>query len=373
MNIRLMKVVDSSLGRLLATLLPSADSKVPPADPRSVLLIRPGGIGDAVLMAPVINHLRHQYPVIKITVLAEHRNAGIFALIPAVDQLYCYDCPAECMKALRCSYDLVIDTEQWHRLSAIVARYVSAPVKIGFKTNERCRMFTSTVSYSHDDYEADSFMHLIEPLHSSMHCPLKYGPPFLSIPEESVDVADNLLASLAGKKFVVVFPGASIAERRWGAEQFRGVAETLKSQGYGIVVVGGKEDIHAGQRIVDLAGVNLAGKTCLAETAAIIARSELLLSGDSGLLHVSVGLGIPTVSLFGSGRALKWAPRGDTHRVINKHLPCSPCTTFGTTPPCPNDVRCMKEISVADVVEAAISLLQGKAGAALSANDTADF
>jgi len=363
MNIRLMKAVDSWFGRLLASLLPSAASTDPAADLQSILLIRPGGIGDAVLMAPVINHLRYQYPAIRITVLAERRNAGVFALIPAVDQLCCYDRPAGFMKVLRCSYDLVIDTEQWHRLSAIVARYVRAPVKIGFRTNERCRMFTHTVSYSHDDYEADSFMRLLELVNGSIHCPVNYDAPFLAIPEDTVEIVANLLESVSGKKFVVIFPGASVAERRWEVERFRAVADTLKSQGYGIVVVGGKEDIHAGQQIVDRTGINLAGKTSLAETAAITARSELLISGDSGVLHIAVGLGVSTVSLFGPGRHLKWAPRGDNHRVITKNLPCSPCTTFGTTPPCSYNARCMKEISVADVVEAAISLLQRKAGA----------
>ncbi len=60
----------------------------------------------------------------------------------------------------------------------------------------------------------------------------------------------------------------------------------------------------------------------------VIDKSAVLVSGDSGILHVGVGLGRPTVSLFGPGIAKKWAPRGDKHIVINKNLPCSPCTNL---------------------------------------------
>jgi ADP-heptose:LPS heptosyltransferase len=104
-------------------------------------------------------------------------------------------------------------------------------------------------------------------------------------------------------------------------------------------------------------GLNLAGRTSLAESAAIIDRSALLLSGDSGVLHIAVGLGKPTVSLFGPGRSEKWAPRGDRHIVINRHLPCSPCTTYGTTPPCPHNAQCMRDITVEEVANSVMMLL----------------
>ncbi|HEY4744517.1 MAG TPA: glycosyltransferase family 9 protein, partial [Desulfuromonadaceae bacterium] len=161
-----------------------------------------------------------------------------------------------------------------------------------------------------------------------------------------------------GKPFVTMFPGASIPERRWGADRFRSVVDLLASFGIRVVVVGGREDKDQGEEIVaGGAGINLAGRTSLSETAAVIQRSALLVSGDSGVLHIAVGLGKPTVSLFGPGRARKWAPRGERHVAITKELPCSPCTTFGTTPPCPMDAQCMKEITVDEVFNAVMMLL----------------
>lgn len=356
MNTSLLKGVDALLGAAGVYCLPQASVKKPASEFNRILLIRPGGIGDAVLLAPAIRLIKTIYPDCQLTILAEHRNAGVFALIPGVKRLYCYDTPSEFIQTLRNNYDVVIDTEQWHRLSAVVARFIRAPIKIGFATNERRRMFTHTVPYSHDDYEAESFLHLLEPL--KLVPPADWGNPFLIVPENTKNRVNTLLEPFQGKPYFAIFPGASIVERRWGRERFRMVAEGLQQHGYGIAVIGAAEDSSDAGHITVAGGLNLAGRTSLAETAAVLARSALLVSGDSGVLHIAVGLGVPTVSLFGPGRALKWAPLGNQHIVINKQLPCSPCTTFGTTPPCPYDARCMKEITVEEVVTAASHLLQ---------------
>ena len=151
MNIRLLKKLDAFVGLISASVLSIPLKKESRSPVDSLLLIRPGGIGDAILLAPVIRSLKKIYPSIHITVLAEQRNAGVFPLIPGVDRLLCYDRPRELLQALRRGYAAVIDTEQWYRLSAVVARIASAPVKIGFATNERRRMFTHPVPYAQDD------------------------------------------------------------------------------------------------------------------------------------------------------------------------------------------------------------------------------
>ena len=357
MNVPLMKKLDAVAGRMAASItpLPACKELSPPIV--SLLLIRPGGIGDAVLLAPAIRSLRKSNHSLHITVLAERRNAGVFPIIPGVDRLLCYDRPRDLLQALRGSYDVVIDSEQWHRLSAIVARFASGSVKIGFDTNERRRMFTHPIPYSHDDYEAVNFARLLKPLGVDEGI-VEMEPPFLSVPDAASGRAAALLEPLHDQPFVAVFPGASIPERQWGADRFHRVAEMLSVFGIRTVVVGGKEDRQQGGLIVGGgSGLNLAGMTSLAESAAVIQRSSLLLSGDSGVLHIAVGLGVPTFSLFGPGRSEKWAPRGDRHIVINKGLACSPCTTFGTTPPCPVEARCMRDISVDEVFNAVTMLL----------------
>lgn len=355
-----LKSIDAIIGRVLISLLPQLH---PPSKHQisSILIIRPGGIGDAVLLIPMINMLLKLYSGCKIDILAEKRNASALQLATGISTLYLYDTLAGLSSALRNHYDVVIDTEQSHYLSAVVARLVRAPVKIGFGTNKRRRMFTHCVLYGLDSYEPENFVSLLKPL--GVYSPQNLGTANLSIPLQAVTKADQLLQPLASESFIVIFPGASIPEKRWGADRFRRVAEILSSFGVKIVVVGGKEDRQQGEVITAGGlGLNLAGLTSLPETAAIIQKSAMLLSGDSGVLHIAAGLGVPTVSLFGPGRAKKWAPRGDHHIVINKELPCSPCTTFGNTPHCPNGSRCMRDITVDEVVNA-VTMLQTSVGA----------
>ncbi len=353
----LLKKVDAVIGSLLARLWPRPmHPGSPPYSVSRLLLIRPGGIGDAVLLVPVIEFLRETYPEARIEVLAEKRNSGAFALCPDIDKVVCYDRPQELLTVLRGEYDVVIDSEQWHHLSALVARMIRSKVKIGYGTNDRKRLFTQPIEYSHEDYEMDSFFDLLKPL--GVAPPAKIPMPFLTIPEADQRSADNILGDLLNKPFVSLFPGASISERCWGVEKFRQTAIRLISDGIAVVVVGGKEDVAAGNDIAKgLSVLNLTGKTSLSMTAGILNRSKLLVSGDSGVLHIGVGLGIPTVSLFGPGIADKWAPRGEQHIVINHKLPCSPCTKFGTTPPCPIGAKCIQDISVDEVFAAAQKLL----------------
>jgi heptosyltransferase II len=351
---RALKWVDGIAGSCAAAVLP-APRRGSCAAPREVLVIRPGGIGDAVLIVPALRALKERFPSARVTVLAERRNAGVFQLTPAVDRLLLYDTPSQLISAVRGGYDTVIDSEQWHRLSAVIARLTRAPLSIGFATNNRQRLFAHRIAYSHEKYEAFSFFDLLKPLGIA---PGVLPVPFLSVPAEA---ARKVAGLIPGKErpFVAIFPGASIAERRWGAARFRELAGRLAGQGLAVVVVGGRDDAAEGAAIVaECGGVNLAGRTSLAETAAVIAGAALLVTGDSGVLHLAVGLGVPTVSLFGPGIQAKWGAQGEGHLVLNRRLSCSPCTRFGTTPPCRIGAKCLSEIAVDEVVCAVATLLQ---------------
>ncbi|HPX62422.1 MAG TPA: glycosyltransferase family 9 protein [Deltaproteobacteria bacterium] len=356
MQIALIKTADNYLGRYLSIVLGSQAHRHI-GDISSILIIRPGGIGDAVLLAHSINSIKKSYPNSHITILAERRNCEVFSFVPQADKILCYDRPKEFAEALLGKFDVVIDTEQWYRLSAIVARFVRAPVKIGFNTNERRRMFNHPIPYFQDEYEAISFSSLLTPLGIDQEL-RKKGESFLIIPASASEKAVCLTEPLGDMPFVVIFPGASISEKRWITAEFGLVAKQLVEGGYQVVVVGSYKDRAESDLICRAGGLNLAGLTTLTETAAVIARSRLVISGDSGVLHIAVGLGIPTVSLFGPSNVAKWAPKGEKHVVLHSKLECSPCSKFGTIPPCPNDARCMKEITADQVLEAAVSLLQ---------------
>ena len=239
-NFVILKKLDSVFGSFLVNCLRFFNRKrATRASPRLFFIIRPGGIGDAVHLIPTIRALKQSYPSATIDILAETRNASVFALCPQVDQIFHYDRPGEFLSVFRRRYDVIIDTEQWHRLSAVVARLIRSYWKIGFATNDRRRLFTHGVEYSHDEYEVESFSHLLTPL--GVILDLDLIQPFLQVPLSAQQKAEQLLASINGP-FVTLFPGASIPERRWGADRFKTLASRLRKEGWQVVVVGGGED-----------------------------------------------------------------------------------------------------------------------------------
>ncbi len=352
-----LKTIDRWFGAALVALLPRPGLPSSQILPGSILIIRPGGIGDAVLLVPAINALRERFPEAVIDVLAESRNAGAFALCPGIRRAFLYDRPGQLLEVLRQHYDVVIDTEQWHRLSAVVARLVRSSVKIGFATNERSRLFSHPIPYAQNDFEVTSFLRLLEPLGIPVG-EISVGG-WLHIPAAAREPVASLMPQDDRRPMVVVFPGASTAEKRWGASRFRSVAEWCLGCRLQVVLIGGKGDRAESEQIASgLDIVNLAGRTSLVQTAAIIDKAAVIVSGDSGVLHIAAGLGRPTVALFGSSSVDKWAPRGPRHVVLKQELPCSPCARFGYTPSCAYSVRCMSDIAVTDVTHAIAKLLE---------------
>ncbi len=358
---KIIKGVDAVIGKPLLSFVPSqpAGSKnIASSTITRILLIRPGGIGDAVLLIPAISALKDKFPGAAIDILAEKRNSAVFSLCRDINRVYHYDKPKELLVAIRGRHDVVIDTEQWHRLSAVVARLTRSPISIGYATNERAKVFTHPVPYSHEDYEVTSFLNLVAPVgenHGS-----DPDKPFLNVPDCCLKSSRPLLQALGDLKIISIFPGSSILERKWGGDRFHQTARMLSDGGYGVVVVGGKDDMQAGGEITrDIPNsLNLCGRLSLPETAAILKGSALLITGDSGIMHIGYGLGIKILALFGPGREKKWAPKGKSCRIINKNLPCSPCTTFGYTPRCRKGRKCMEQITVDEVVAESMKLLK---------------
>jgi lipopolysaccharide heptosyltransferase II len=358
-KIALLKLIDGIAGRLLAALLPSASParKSIPDKNIKILIIRPGGIGDAALLLPAIDALKNKFPDSEIHILCEKRNHEVFFLKRAVNKIYLYDKGLDILSCLRNKYDVAIDTEQWHRLSAAAAYFTHAAMRIGFATNERRRLFTHLINYSHDEYEVQSFFRLIEPLMGDIS-DIKAISPFIDIPNKFPGHLPS--DSLKGyDKIIAISPGASVRERRWGGENFGAVARSLSDKGYKVLILGAKSDREDAEKIAAAAKgcIDLTGKTSLLEVASLLGTSKLFIGADSGIMHIAYAAGIPTVSLFGSGIEKKWAPRGKKHIVLNNHLPCSPCTKFGYTAECKRNIECLNGIGVEAVVRAAEILL----------------
>ncbi|HAR41604.1 MAG TPA: lipopolysaccharide heptosyltransferase II [Bdellovibrionales bacterium] len=361
---KLLKLLDKAIGKPLVLLLGLIKTSNEPSleDIEQILVIRPGGIGDAVLLLPAIQKLKSLYPKVLIDVLAEKRNAEIFRLSPCVDGLFLYDRPKDLMRIARRSYNVIIDSEQWYRLSAVAARMIRARRRIGFGTNERGRLLSDRIHYSQDTSESQNFMQLLEPLNATQTQLVARSPVF-NIPIGVSNSLKKLVHLDRHKQIVIIFPGSSNEQKRWHVSKFIKIAQKLIGKSCQVIIVGGKSDIPVGEAIAAGAqsSVHYCGRLSLAETAALLKDASLVISGDSGVMHMAAALDKKIVALFGPSNEKKWAPMGENHIVINKHLPCSPCTIFGHTPTCKKGAKCMELITPEEVFGKAVELLEWKA------------
>lgn len=367
LQISALKAFDHLVGRTVyRSFLSSArrdgfgGGPAPPPSPenvRNVLVIRPGGIGDAVLFYPMLQALKEAWPEAALHVLAERRNAGVFHANDRADHVILYDTGggSELVRALRRSYDVVVDTEQYHYLSAVIAHLAKAPVKCGFDTRGRGGLFTHRVHYDDHTYEVFSFLNLSRAV-TGRTAIFDAEAPFFPIREALLDLARKRYGIERGRGTVVIQPGASIMQRCWEPEKFLALARWIASRGWKLILVGGRSEQGAAGTIA--AGVpngralDLCGKIPLEETAAVVALCDLYVGSDTGPLHIAYGVGTPTVHLFGPGVLEKWAPKGSRYQAISKDLPCSPCIRYNYVPPCPYNTECMRMITVDEVVEA---------------------
>nr|WP_320050601.1 glycosyltransferase family 9 protein [uncultured Desulfuromonas sp.] len=277
-----------------------------------------------------------------------------------VEKNYCYDLPGDWPKFCLKKYDLIVDTEQWYYLSAIIGRMLRARCRCGFATNLRGRLFSVTAEYRQDDYEPISFYHLLDAL--SISRPNEIPEAFLKVSQDATRAVGNMLEGVQ-TPFVAFFPGASVVEKCWAVDKFRAVAKHVRDIGFGVVLVGGPQERDVAEQILPSMGgaVNFAGCLSLMETAAVLEKAQLVISGDSGLLHLALGVGGKTISVFGPTNDKKWAPRGNGHHVVKCAVPCSPCARYGTIPTCLYDCRCMNGIKSEQVLAAIDSALLPKA------------
>jgi heptosyltransferase-2 len=165
------------------------------------------------------------------------------------------------------------------------------------------------------------------------------------------------------KGFIALGPGATYGPaKRWPLPYWRELIEKLlESNRESILVLGGAEET---EYLKELFGkensgrvISLVGKTNPALLAAVLDRCKLLITNDTGPMHVAAGVGTPTVALFGSTSPTWTRPFGQGHEVIYKHVECSPC--FQKT--CPIGYLCLNKISVDEVFRAARKKLSGSA------------
>jgi heptosyltransferase-2 len=167
-----------------------------------------------------------------------------------------------------------------------------------------------------------------------------------------------------GQPLLAVAPGARWPTKRWPVERFAAVAqEVAQAQRAVVVVLGGPEDVTLARELcrrLRVPVLDSTGKLSLLHTAALLQQCHLLLSNDSGLMHMATALRVPVLAIFGpTVQEFGFYPFQARAQVISAEVPCRPCSTKGSAH-CPRGHhRCMQQVSVAQVGAAARVLWEG--------------
>lgn len=376
-RIRLMKAFDATVGLSLCWLLGwirylCGRTQPVTADFRGrsvgrILVVRPGGMGDMILLVPVLKQLIARFPGAVLDVVCENRNVDILRLAGLGACALPYDGGFLRLagRLIGRRYDIAIDTEQFHHLSAVIAFMSGAPIRVGFKLNpSRNILYTHLINYDLDGYEGRQFMRLLEPLGGAGGDYVLEGSLSAKgggLPE--AEAADLARLGEGGRAVVAVHLGASIPHKRWGLSRFIRFVQGLVTRGDVAVALLGtaedREDVEKLLRYIDLSGgrgLSLVGRLTLLETAVVLQQVRLFVGSDSGLAHMAAALGTDTVVLFGPSDPLKWGIDSGRHRVVRKPLACAPCCIFGYHRLCRTAV-CMADITAEDVLKVCEELL----------------
>ena len=364
----LLKIADTLIGSPLCRLLtrwiawrePSPDqTRVPPVI-RHILVIRPGGMGDMILLLPSLSALQKKFPDAHITLVCEQRNAGVIQISGGSFDLLCYDAhPFKTLHRLfRNGFDVAIDTEQFHNFSALIALLSGAKVRIGFKINpHRNPLYTHLINYAPDGYEGDQFMRLLEPLEITRPAALESlltGRRFDLPPDLEIRVRQVM----GNRPYAIIHAGCSTPYKQWPAERFAAMATALHQEfGLGMILLGTRHDALVSARVTDtlrdaaVPALAICGTQPLSHAAALLQQARLFAGTDSGLAHMASLLNTPSVTLFGPSDDQKWGRQTHNHRLVRNALPCAPCFIFGYHKPC-RTRACMTAITVPMVLSA---------------------
>lgn len=373
-KISLMRVLDLLLGwpllllvRLVQPLLPR-----PAAGGRArILVIKFLGLGSVVLATPLLQRLRTRHPAAELTLLTFADKAALAQLYPVIDAAVAIDASSFAVfvrdtlrflwRERHRSFTLVCDLEFFSYYSALLAVLVGGGVRRGFRSFKPLRdaLYDLNLPLAQDRHMAATFAAFAggtEPV-TELPRPL--------MPASEAERIDRWLATVPGTPATRLLVNINATElclqRRWPPDRFAALLRALLADypdAICLLIGSPAEHAYAAQLAAQFMEhtrvVNLAGATGLLQLTALLGAARLLVSNDSGPLHLAAACGLPCVALFGPESPHIYGPVGRGHHVIFLGLPCSPCLNIfrGKVSHC-RDNRCLADISV-DRVRAAV-------------------
>lgn len=339
-----------------------------------ILIIRFGSLGDLILMTPLPSVLKSSFPKSSIDLVTKEKFNELFSDNKEISNIYSLrNGSLRELIGLRNilaknSYDTIIDAHNVLR-SNILYYSIKAKNKVRLKKRQlRKHLFIKHRFVRRIDgtRQIDRYMELARRIGADIS---SYEGIRLKIPEKIRLKASSLIeeSGFAGRGIIALAPGAKWPSKIWPMENFIELAGEMNSAGFSLVILGGKGEEHIGKAISDsISGsiFDFTGSLSILESAAVLEESDLLVTNDSSLLHLSEMAGTPVVALFGpTVEEFGYFPRMKESKVVELDLECRPCSRNGSRPCHIDTFECMKDIRPSMVISAADQTLKslGKA------------
>ena len=320
-----------------------------------ILVVAPSWVGDTVLAQPMFRLLHEQHANLTLDVLAPPWTLPLLSRMPEVRRgIAARFGHGELKFGERRRLARELEAERYDQAivlpnslkSALIPLLAKIPMRTGFRGEMRYGLLNDlrTLDEKALPQMAERFAALAFEHGKILPRPL----PVPRLVSHKVD-KENIVKKhiLTEDKPVAVFcPGAEYGPaKRWPAEYFGTLAKQLTQQGYAVWLIGSPKDTAIGEAIVQASGgvcVNLCGKTALDEAIDLIASAALVVTNDSGLMHVAAALDRPMLALYGSSSPAFTPPLSDKARIIKIDIECSPCFKRE----CPlGHFKCMRDLT----------------------------
>jgi heptosyltransferase-2 len=318
-------------------------------------------VGDTILAYPAVHHLKTLFPRSHVAILVANNLVDLWKTFPYVDEIVSFQARKGfksiwedltlCQVLKERNFDLAVVLPRSFR-SAFQVCLARIPIRIGYRDEGRSYFLTHGILRKEGVlhvHRIHYYLNLLTPLGSVDVHPL----PRIFLREEDRKWAEGMLENLGlldGRPLIGVNAGATYGLAKcWYPERFGELGKRLSRHWKSSVLLFGKEEERSiSQEILGHlpgCGIDLTGKTSLLQLAALLERCWLLVTNDTGTMHVATAVGTPVVALFGSTDPTTTGPSGDGHTVVKKDVPCSPCLKRV----CPTDHQCMDLITVDEV------------------------
>jgi lipopolysaccharide heptosyltransferase II len=313
--------------------------------PFRILIRSSNWLGDAVMTVPAVRRIKRGRPDVYLAVLTRANLADFWRSLPEVDEVIpiAQDEPVyRVTRQIRGRFDVAILLPNSPR-TGLEVWLAGIPRRVGYHRPWRDFFLNQFIPESR----------VPGPIcHQSNHYLRLAGRIGADVDEPLPDLAQVEPEPLVGG----LCPGAEYGPAKRWPHFDEAAARLSKTFGLGWLIFGTAKEISLGRELAGRLGpaaTDLTGKTNLSELMQHLRRCRLLITNDTGTMHLAAYLGIPTVSIFGSTEPGRTGPIGEGHIVLRHHVECSPCFLRE----CPLDFRCMKAVTVDEVVAAASRVL----------------